>query len=270
MQRLPIGYLAPPRGSPTQTAAARSGVYPANQAARYSSAVPVLAAAGRPMPRPAPVPSVRTPRSTWLTASATPLRTAWRQSAPGTLRDLPAASVIDLIAIGEQYLPRAANAAYAAAIRTGETSLEPSVSDGTCLSGLPFACRMPSRSAMRTVSHRPTFFWRARKNVLTEWCVPERRLNFLPPSPSAALLSGVESLTVLPSQSRMPVTRYSRGAISRSPNGTPSSRAAASVNSLKVDPGCMPVLVPWDASAAKLIQVLPRSSSGPSLRSTTM
>src|SRR5918992_3142585 len=267
MQRLPIGYLAPPRGSPTQTAAARSGVYPANQAARYSSAVPVLAAAGRPMPRPAPVPSVRTPRSTWLTASATPLRMAWRQSAAGTRRDLPAASVIDLIAIGEQYLPRAPNAAYAAAIRTGETSLEPSVSDGTCLSGSPFAWRMPSRSAMRTVSHRPTFFSRARKNVLTEWWVPVRRLKRLPPSPSAALLSGFVEFTGSPAQSRNPVGTYSRGAISRSPKGMSSFSAAASVKTLKVDPEGMPRLLPWDWSAAKLIQVLPRCLSGPSLRS---
>jgi hypothetical protein len=100
-----------------------------------------------------------------------------------------------VIAIGEQYLPRAPNAAYAAARRTGETVLKPRVKEGYCSSFPPVALRMPSLVAILYVSHRPTWRSRARKNVFTECQVPVTRLKSLPPSPSPALPSAVVSPT---------------------------------------------------------------------------
>src|SRR3569833_1670027 len=157
------------------------------------------------MPMPAAVPWVSTPHSTWLTASATPLRMAWWHLASGTFNSRPLASVTLVSTTGSQYLPRAPKAAYAAARRSGETVLGPSVKEATCCSGLPSARRMPSFSAIFTVSQSPTCFSRLRKKVLTEFHVPVTRLNDRPPSPSAALLSDVLDPAYLPSQLRRPV-----------------------------------------------------------------
>ena len=93
MMRSFIGLPNPPRGSPTHTAAATSGVNPANHTAADSLVVQVLPAAGRHSDMAWPVrpgigPSI-TPVSSAATASATPRVTTWRQSAGGTASDVP-------------------------------------------------------------------------------------------------------------------------------------------------------------------------------------
>src|SRR5260370_16044843 len=97
---------------------------------------------------------------------------AWWQPASGPFRWGPVASVMLRMAIGEQYLPRAANAAYAAAIRVGETVSMRSVRDGSWSSGLPAAFRTPSFPAVLSRSQGPLLFSRARNNLLTAWPVP--------------------------------------------------------------------------------------------------
>src|SRR5260370_3144489 len=114
---------------------------------------------------------------------------AWWQPASGPFRWGPVASVMLRMAIGEQYLPRAANAAYAAAIRVGETVLMPSVRDGSWSSGLPLAFRMPSFAGILYGSQSPIFFSRARKNVFTECQAPVTSVEGLPPSPPAEVCS---------------------------------------------------------------------------------
>src|SRR5438477_11302358 len=110
-----MGYLSPPRGSPAQTAAARSGVYPMNQTAALPVVVPVLPAAGRPRDilapeRPGSGPSM-TPARTCDTASATPRSMACAQSVGGTGRDVPFRSTTEVMALGLQWTPRAAKVA---------------------------------------------------------------------------------------------------------------------------------------------------------------
>src|SRR5690606_22753104 len=126
--------------SPTLTAAASAGVYPANQAEVYPLLVPVLPAAGRPIDWPRMVPLVKTPESTWFTASATSGSSAVEQLGGISVR-VPSRSTIAVIAIGRQYRPRAANVAKAAAIVVGSISFTPRVKVGTSRSGAPSARR---------------------------------------------------------------------------------------------------------------------------------
>ncbi len=84
-----------------------------NQAAFFSSVVPVLPALCRPSARPSwePVPFSVTPSRMVLTASAVLSDIAWLQALAGTGTFLPSTVVILLIATGVQYLPRAAKVA---------------------------------------------------------------------------------------------------------------------------------------------------------------
>ena len=76
-------------------------------------------------------------------------------------------STILPIAMGEQYMPRAATVAYAAAMDSGETLTEPSVNDGMLSaeswlpsrlsSDVPSALVSPMSTAVCTTLHRPTF-----------------------------------------------------------------------------------------------------------------
>jgi hypothetical protein len=84
------------------------------------------------------------------------------------------------IATGLQYVPRAANAAYAEDIASGDSVLGPSVKDSTESRSSPLACFvMPSRLAIVTTSHRPTRFCSWRKYVLTDSAVA-RRMSYWP------------------------------------------------------------------------------------------
>src|SRR4051812_10632076 len=74
----------------------------------------------------------------------------------GTGRESPPAVFTDSMAIGVQYVPRWANAAYALAIVSGERPLEPRVSaDGFCGSLVPSPCTTPSLSVMCETGHMP-------------------------------------------------------------------------------------------------------------------
>ena len=75
------------------------------------------------------------------------------------------------------------------------------------------------------------------------------------------------SPTRLPEHVRNPVGVNSFGANSFSPNGMPCLSASASVNTLNVEPACMPRLEPWSESAARLTHILPFLLLSPSLRS---
>ena len=105
-----IGYLNPPRGSPTHTAAASWGVNPANQIAALSFVLPVLPAAGRSVSdiaepvRPSKGPSM-TFVSTAVTVSATSRVMTSRQRGSGTSTCSPYRSVISSTTRGLQYVP---------------------------------------------------------------------------------------------------------------------------------------------------------------------
>ncbi len=94
-------------------AAESSGVYPANQAALSSSAVPVLPAAGRPPSSlaPRPVPFSMTPLSSSVVPLATSLLMTCLQLSVGSLIGFLSFVVIDRIGLGVQYLPSAARVA---------------------------------------------------------------------------------------------------------------------------------------------------------------
>ncbi len=102
-----MGYLNPPRGSPTQTAAASCGVNPANQIAALSLVLPVLPAAGRSVSdiaepvRPSKGPSM-TLVSTAVTVSATSRLMTSRHRGSGTSTWLPYRSVISRTTRGLQ------------------------------------------------------------------------------------------------------------------------------------------------------------------------
>src|SRR3954449_4411646 len=92
-------------GSPTQTAAAICGTKPAKFDATLLSAVPVLAAAGRPgSPTPAAVAPglVSTPCRIEVMVSASPGASTWSQDVCGTARFLPLWSVTFVMATGSQ------------------------------------------------------------------------------------------------------------------------------------------------------------------------
>ena len=90
------------------------------------------------------------------------------QFADGTARLLPVPVTILPIATGEQYMPRAATVAYAAAIDSGATLTEPRVKDGMLSaeswlpsrlsSDVPSTLVRPMLAAVFTTLHRPTFF----------------------------------------------------------------------------------------------------------------
>src|SRR5258707_4136433 len=98
-------------GLPTHTADAICGTNPANTDAQLFSAVPVLAAAGRPgSPTLAAVAPgrVSTPCRMLVIVSARPGSSTWSQDDPGTRMAWPAWSVTLVIASGSQYWPCAA------------------------------------------------------------------------------------------------------------------------------------------------------------------
>ena len=87
--------------------------------------------------------------------------------ADGTDRLLPVLSRILPIAMGAQYMPRAATVAYAAAMDSGATLTEPSVNDGMLSAeswppsrlsrDVPSALVSPMSAAVCTTLQRPTF-----------------------------------------------------------------------------------------------------------------
>src|SRR5205814_6179525 len=88
------------------------------------------------------------------------------QLADGTGIFLPVLSVIFRMAMGAQYIPRAATVAYAAAIDSGETLTEPRVNEGMLSAEswlpsllnneVPLALVIPMLAAVFTTLHRPT------------------------------------------------------------------------------------------------------------------
>src|SRR5262245_53300648 len=110
-----------------------------NQTDLLSLIVPVLPATGRSSRIRLPVPpgSLTTDQSTLLTPSATPCCITWAQLAPGVGSGAFSLFLIEVITVGVQYLPRAANVAYAFESISGVTLPTPSVYDGTATSGLP-------------------------------------------------------------------------------------------------------------------------------------
>src|SRR5512142_1685390 len=89
------------------------------------------------------------------------------------------------MAMGAQYMPRAATVAYAAAMDSGETLTEPRVNEGmlsaeSCPPSLlnkdvPSALVIPMLAAVLTTLHRPTFCSSSAKKVFTDWTVPVYR-----------------------------------------------------------------------------------------------
>ncbi len=144
------------------------------------------------------VPLVNTPDSTSAAASATSGSSACRHLGRYFVV-LPYLSVIWLIAIGAQYLPRAPIAAYALATVTGSISLMPSVNVSYSWSLRPSERWMPSDFAVSTVPQSPTCCSSIMKKVFTDSQVPVRRV-FQPGPPSSLVTVWVGSPMFSPLQ----------------------------------------------------------------------
>src|ERR1700753_334785 len=102
---------------------------------------------------------------------------ACRQPADGTASEAPVRLTILLIAIGLQYLPRAATVSESPAMSSGEVTTEPSVNEvmlsadslpsffGGSSNGVPSAQVTPRFAAVLTTLHRPTFCSRSAENT---------------------------------------------------------------------------------------------------------
>ena len=153
-----------PCGYPTHTQVTSCGTYPQNQASRYSCAVPVLPAAGRPMFAAVPVPPEITPWSAYVTRSASFCRRTSLPRPPICRSVLPSARSTRSSGESRCRHPRAASVAYAFVISSGVTACVPSVIEHTGSSG----DRIPMWCAVSTIASGVTAEATCAKTVFTE------------------------------------------------------------------------------------------------------
>ncbi len=106
-----------------------------------------------------------------MTAWASSGVIAWRHPASGTVSSLPSRPTTFSIAIGLQNTPSAENAANAAAMVSGATSLVPITPDGTIFMSAPSARCTPSSSEPVKILHRLSLVAMSMKALLTEFLV---------------------------------------------------------------------------------------------------
>ncbi len=134
------------------TTVASSGVYPANQAARSSSAVPVLPAAGRPADCAAvPVPLVTTLWRIAVVVSAATRSTVCRTARPGSATSLPSL-VTRATSVYAPCRPWLARVAYASAMSRTLAVAVPRAMDGDALRSGVFAGMPRSSAVCRTLA----------------------------------------------------------------------------------------------------------------------
>src|SRR6218665_2161540 len=230
---------------PTHTTVATFVLAPSIQVLTALSVVPVFPMCGMPVPvlDALAVPPLNVCCRAYVIAAATSSLTACEHFDAGGVTSLPSAFMILSIAIGVQNRPLFAMPAKAVAMVSGETYSVPSTAAGGNCSFVRWAWRMLNAAGVCLILHRSSCWAMDTNALLTEYFVAARAVfawvwssfsglycPFHPP-PAAPPLALHESLNLVKSR---------REPLKVSLSECPSLSHSASVNTLNVDPGCMP------------------------------